>query len=282
MTIEEAKRQAEEILGSAGYVHARREVEIFLSLILDQDSAWILTHEDEDIDINAQNKLRTAVEDRISGKPIAYITGEQPFLGWTFKADKRALIPRPETEQLTELTLREIHSHKLENGKYLEIGTGAGVIAISLKKYFPHADITATDVSDEALELAEENAKRLNVSVDFVESDLFEDVPEGKYDLIVANLPYVPTQKLEFVSNQILDWEPMVAIDAGDDGLKYLIPFINELPKFLTEKGIVALEFWHTHSKPVKELVNKVLPNHQVTIEKDLANFDRYAVITPK
>lgn len=280
MTIEQARRQAEEHLSSAGYVHANREIEIFLRLVLDRDSAWILAHEDEEISQNAFEKLTQAVKDRISGKPIAYITGEQPFLGWTFKSDKRALIPRPETEQLTELVVREIRQDKLEHGRFLEIGTGAGVIAISLKKYFPHSDVTATDISDEALELAEENAKRLKVSVNFIESDLFQEVNEEKYDLIVANLPYVPSQKLAFVSDQILDWEPMIAIDAGDDGLKYLVPFIKELPKYLNEDGIVALEFWHTHGEPVKELIAQALPNHQVSIEKDLAGFDRYALIT--
>lgn len=281
MTIAEAKSRAENELSEAGYVHARREVEIFLTHILNQDSAWIFTHEDAELDPPAAAALSQGVKQRIAGEPIAYIVGEQSFMGWIFKTDKRALIPRPETEQLTELVVRELRNRQKQTGKFLEIGTGAGAIAIALKKYFPHCEVTATDISDEALELAEENAKRLNVSIDFVESDLFKDVPVAKYDLIVANLPYVPTQKLEFVSEQILDWEPMVAIEAGDDGLKYLIPFLKEAPKYLAENGIIAVEFWHTHGEPVRELVKTLLPDHQVAIEKDLAGFDRYAIITP-
>jgi release factor glutamine methyltransferase len=253
-----------------------------LGHILKVDSGSLMSRYDDDVDESLVETLEDCVNRRISGEPIAYIVGTQNFFGWEFIADKRALIPRPETEQLTEILIRKIRERHLEHGKFLEIGTGAGIISIVLKKHFPDAEILATDISDEALSLAEENAKKLKTEVDFIESDLYEKVPKEKFDLIVANLPYVPTERLAFVSDQILDWEPMIAIDAGNDGLKYIIPMIEQTAEFLNENGIVALEFWHTHGDEVSDLVEKHLPGYKTEVEKDLAGFDRYAIITPK
>lgn len=282
MTVEQAVKTAAATLENNGYTHGERETVIFLSHILNLDTTELYNRYDDNIDPAVEEQLEDAVEQRLKGAPVAYIVGNQNFMGWTLLSDKRALIPRPETEQLVELLVRHIRDHKLEAGKFLEIGTGAGPIAIALKKYFPQAGVTATDVSEEALELAQENASRLKVDINFVESDLFADVPKAKYDVIVANLPYVPTQKLAFVSDQILDWEPMIAIDAGDDGLKYITPFLEEIKPFLGENGLVALEFWHTHGQPVKDLVAQHLPGFEVEVEKDLAGFDRFAFISPR
>lgn len=281
MTIEEALKGAAAQLEDNGYLHGAREAQIFLADILRLDTSDIFNRYDDNIDPAAEEALVEAVAMRIQGAPVAYIVGTQSFMGWTLKSDKRALIPRPETEQLTELLVRQIRQHKLEHGRFLEVGTGAGPIAIALKKYFPSAEITATDISDEALELAQENANRLKVEINFLESDLFSELEGQKFNVIVANLPYVPSPKLAFVSDQILDWEPMVAIDAGEDGLKYITPFLEQISYHLNDNGLIALEFWHTHGEPVKELVEKHLPGYSVEIEKDLAGFDRFAIITP-
>lgn len=281
ITVEELLREASNQLKDNGYVHGEREAVLLLKPYFDEDTAWFTTHGEFEVADEITEQFRQSVEDRINGKPLAYILGNQQFMGWQLNSDERALIPRPETEQLVELVVKNIKEFKLEDGKYLEIGTGAGPIALALKKYFPEADIIATDVSTEALELAEENRALLKVDVQFIESDLFSDVPKEKYNLIVANLPYVPTQKLQFVSEQILDWEPMVAIEAETDGLQYIRPFIEKLPHFLAKNGIAAIEMWHTHADPVKELAKQFLPHHEVIIEKDLAGFDRFAFFLP-
>ncbi len=281
MTVEQAVKSAAAELEDNGYTHGEREAVIFLSHILQLDTTNLYNRYEDNIDPAAEEQLAEAVAERLKGAPVAYIVGNQNFMGWTLLSDNRALIPRPETEQLVELLVRKIRDHKLGQGKFLEIGTGAAPIAIALKKYFPYSEVTATDVSEEALELAQENASRLKVDITFIESDLFADVPKEKFDVIVANLPYVPTQKLAFVSDQILDWEPMVAIDAGDDGLKYITPFLEQIKPFLAKNALVALEFWHTHGEPVKELIAKHLPGFEVEIEKDLAGFDRFAFISP-
>lgn len=281
-SVEQAIKQATRILQDAGYTHGDREAQIFLAEILKIDTNTLFSRYEAQLDPSTEELLQQAVEKRLEGRPVGYVVGNQHFMGWTFISDERALIPRPETEQLVEELIRDIRARKLEHGHFLEIGTGAGPIAIALKKYFPNATVTATDVSEDALSLAEENAKRLKVDVEFIHSDLFASLDATKkYDVIVANLPYVPTQKLMFVSDQILDWEPMIAIEAGEDGLLYITPFLEQVKQFLAEDGIVAIEFWHTHAEPVKELAAQHLPGYEVDIRKDLAGFDRYAFFLP-
>lgn len=280
MTIDQLLRDATDQLKDNGYVHGEREAILMLQPHFNEDTAWFISHSESEVADEIAEKFNIDVQDRISGKPLSYILGTQQFMGWQLASDERALIPRPETEQLVEFVVKEIREFKLNTGAFLEIGTGTGAISLALKKYFPEATVTATDVSAEALELAEENRARLNVDVEFIESDLFNSVPKQKFDLIVANLPYVPTQKLDFVSEQILDWEPMIAIEAGEDGLKYIKPFLEQIPQFLANHGVAAIEMWHTHAEPVKELA-KSLPNHEVVIEKDLAGFDRFALFLP-
>ncbi|MBI4947996.1 peptide chain release factor N(5)-glutamine methyltransferase [Candidatus Berkelbacteria bacterium] len=278
MIIEEAIKSAANYLKDNGYLHGDKEAEIILSEILEIDTASIYSKYEEKLNDELLERFNEAVERRIKGEPLAYIVGNQVFMGWKLNCDSRALIPRPETEQLTELMIRQIRSLGSAEPKILEIGTGSGAMALALKKYFPASQITATDISEEALELAQENAKLLKVDINFIESDLFEKV-EGKFDCIVANLPYVPTPKLAFVSDQILDFEPMVAIDAGEDGLKYITPFLENIGKHLSEKAVVGIEFWHTHGDDVRDLVEKYLPDYSVEVHKDLAGFDRFAVI---
>lgn len=280
MTLENLIRTAASRLIDHGYVHGSRETDLIAAQLFNQDSAWLMSHYEDEVDQQSIDRLLQAVEDRLNGKPLAYILGSQQFMGWEFLSDSRALIPRPETEQLTELMIRSIRQNGWEYGNILEIGTGSGVISISLKKYFPETTITATDISEEALELAEDNARRLKVEIHFQPSDLFNNLPKQKYDLIVANLPYVPTGKLAFVSDQILDWEPMIAIDAGDDGLKYIEPLLKNIKDYLSPNAIIGLEVWHTHREAITALIDRYLPGSQLSIEKDLAGFDRFAVIT--
>ncbi|MEX1052028.1 MAG: peptide chain release factor N(5)-glutamine methyltransferase [Patescibacteria group bacterium] len=281
MTIEDLLSSASNQLRDQGYLHGEREAGFMLGKILQKDSAWLNTHPEETIAPAVADQLQKMVNERLRGCPLGYILGEQPFMGLKLRSDKRGLIPRPETEFLVELSIKHIKEFGLQEKKFLEIGTGSGPIAISLKKFFPTAAVTATDISDDALELAEENATTHEVDVEFIESDLFTDVPKQKYDFIIANLPYVPTERLAFITDQILDWEPMIAIEAGSDGLKYITPFIEQLGRHLSPTGLAAIEFWHTHGQPVKELAKKHLPNHELIVEKDLAGFDRYAFFLP-
>src|SRR5579872_4905949 len=167
MTIEDLFRLTSDSLQDAGYVHGQREAEIIISHFLDADSRSIFSFFEKEADPVLVEFTQEALRKRLQGSPISYIIGEQQFMSWKLLTDSRALIPRPETEYLVEELISEIRGYKLETGDFLEIGTGAGPIALTLKKYFSSSKSTASDISEDALDLASENAKRLKVDVEF-------------------------------------------------------------------------------------------------------------------
>jgi len=183
--------------------------------------------------------LRELVKRRSEGEPLQHLLGTVEFCGLTFLCDKRAMVPRPETEQLVELVESRIENRE---SRIVDVGTGSGVIALSLAAKFPEAKILAIDLSDDALALAQENAARLNLSnrVRFLKSRLLENV-EGVFDLIVANLPYISTQERHTLSREVLH-DPEVALFAGTEGDELVRDLIAEAPSRLGLGGTLALE----------------------------------------
>jgi release factor glutamine methyltransferase len=183
--------------------------------------------------------LRELVKRRSEGEPLQHLLGTVEFCGLTFLCDKRAMVPRPETEQLVELVESKIENRE---SRIVDVGTGSGVIALSLAAKFPEAKILAVDVSDDALALAQENAARLNLGsrVRFLKSRLLENV-EGVFDLIVANLPYISTQERHTLSREVLH-DPEVALFAGTEGDELVRDLIAEAPSRLGPGGMLALE----------------------------------------
>jgi release factor glutamine methyltransferase len=183
--------------------------------------------------------LRELVKRRSEGEPLQHLLGTVEFCGLTFLCDKRAMVPRPETEQLLELVESRIENRE---SRIVDVGTGSGVIAISLAAKFPEAKILAVDVSDDALALAQENAAMLNLKdrVQFVKSCLLENV-EGAFDLIVANLPYISTHDRHTLSREVLH-DPEVALFAGKRGDELVRELIDQAPTRLHPGGLLALE----------------------------------------
>ena len=183
--------------------------------------------------------LRELVKRRSEGEPLQHLLGTVEFCGQVFLCDKRAMVPRPETEELVELLKSEIQDPKSE---ILDVGTGSGVIALSLAAEFPEARILAVDVSDDALALAQENAIRLDLSdrVQFLKSRLLETIA-GPFDLIVANLPYISTQDRRTLSREVLR-DPEIALFAGPRGDEPVRELINRAPTRLRPGGMLALE----------------------------------------
>jgi release factor glutamine methyltransferase len=183
--------------------------------------------------------LRELVKRRGEGEPLQHLLGTVEFCGLTFLSDRRAMVPRPETEQLVELVQSAIRDPR---SAILDVGTGSGVIALSLAAKFPEAKIMAIDVSDDALVLAQENAVRLDLSsrVRFLKSRLLENV-EGAFDLIVANLPYISTQDRHNLSREVLH-DPEIALFAGERGDELVRELIDEAPTRLRPGGMLALE----------------------------------------
>jgi len=183
--------------------------------------------------------LRELVQRRGEGEPLDHLLGTVEFCGHTFLCDKRALVPRPETEQLVEIVESKIENRK---SKILDVGTGSGVIALTLARKFPEAQIFAVDVSEDALALARENAARLGLSgrVQFRKSDLLENLDE-RFDLIVANLPYIATQDRHTLSREVLH-DPEVALFAGVHGDELVRELIEQAAPRLRPGGMLALE----------------------------------------
>ena len=183
--------------------------------------------------------LRELVKRRAQGEPLQHLLGTVEFCGLTFLCDRRAMIPRPETEQLVEVLKSEIRDPKSE---IMDVGTGSGVIALCLAAEFPGAQILAVDISNDALALAQENAARLNLAerVRFLKSNLLENV-EGVFDVIVANLPYVSTQERHTLSREVLH-DPEVAVFASTRGDELVRELIAQAPSRLRPGGMLALE----------------------------------------
>ena len=208
---------------------------------------------------------------RLNGEPLQYIEEYIPFYSIQINVDQRCLIPRPETEFLIELIKNKSDNPK----KILDVGTGTGCIALMLKKLYPESTVDACDISLEALDLAKENAAINNLEINLFQSDLLSDVEEVDYDIIVANLPYIPTETLSSLESEVVDYEPLVALDGGVDGLLY----INKLIKEIEEKDITNLTlFLEVDTSHATTILNNLSHWKQVELEKDLVERDRYII----
>jgi len=208
---------------------------------------------------------------RLNGEPLQYIEEYIPFYSIQINVDQRCLIPRPETEFLIELIKNKSDNPK----KILDVGTGTGCIALMLKKLYPESTVDACDISLEALDLAKENSEINNLEINLFQSDLLSDVEEVDYDIIVANLPYIPTETLSSLKSEVVDYEPLVALDGGVDGLLY----INKLIKEIEEKDITNLTlFLEVDTSHATTILNNLSHWKQVELEKDLVERDRYII----
>ena len=208
---------------------------------------------------------------RLNGEPLQYIEEYIPFYSIQINVDQRCLIPRPETEFLIELIKNTSDSPK----KILDVGTGTGCIALMLKKLYPESIVDACDISDEALDLAKENSKINNLEVNLFQSDLLSDVEEIDYDIIVANLPYIPTGTLSNLESEVVDYEPLIALDGGNDGLIY----INRLIKEIEEKDMNNLTlFLEVDTSHATTILNNLSHWKEVELKQDLVERDRYII----
>lgn len=212
------------------------------------------------------------------GLPVQYIVGEVDFYGNIFKVNKNVLIPRFETEQLIELTMEYI-SDKFDGCvDILDIGTGSGCIAITLKKNI-NCNVDAVDISSEALEVAEYNKILNNVDINLFKSDMLSKVSK-KYDVIISNPPYIGRE--EDIQGIVEKNEPHIALYAANDGLYYYEEILKNCKNNLKENFIIAFEIGKSQGKLVKNLALKYLNNIDVFIKKDLNNLDRFVIIASK
>jgi len=260
----------------AGIVQPRLEAEILLAHALEVERLHLYLSPDKPLTADERTKFRAFIQERRAGTPLQHLIGEVTFFGLRFKVRRDALIPRGETEELLDRTLRLVTRDQA--ARCLDLGTGSGVIAVCLARYLPLASVTAADISPDALALAHENALLNGVAdrVAFLESNWFENV-SGTFDLIVSNPPYVETETIESLAVEVRDHEPRVALDGGTDGIEQIRLLVAGAGEHLEAGGCILLEIGHGQGDRVRRLfVDAGLQD--VAIETDLSGLERFAV----
>jgi len=249
---------------------ARIEIQMLLQQVLGVNRAYLLAHPERALDEIQQATYRELLQRRLAGEPLAYILGEREFFGLSFKVTSATLIPRPDTELLVELALQRIPQH----GRVLDLGTGSGAIALSIAHSRPDAQMTAVDASADALEVARENARRLNIgNARFVHSDWFESLASERYDLIVSNPPYIEDADAHLQQGD-LRFEPRSALASGADGLDDIRRIVSEAKEHLNDGGWLMFEHGYDQAARVRELL-EICGFVEVFSARDLAGIDR-------
>lgn len=233
------------------------------------------SHSQKELSKKQKRRIEKFLKQRKKHKPLAYILKSAEFFGFDFYVNKNVLIPRPETEELVDLIQKQIN----QNTKVLDIGTGSGAIAISLQK-LTNAKVVAVDVSKKAISVAKKNAKNLDAKVNFVCSDLFENLQGQVFDVIVSNPPYVSESEFVNLEKDVRDFEPKLALVAEKDGMMIYEKIIKEAPKHLQKGGKIFFEIGHTQAEKIKKLLEKDFEN--ITIKKDLEGKDRMVFAVKK
>ncbi len=223
-----------------------------------------------------EKNLEEAIQRLESGEPVQYIIGETYFYNSPIKVNKDVLIPRPETEELVEKVVKLIKEYLPSNPSILDIGTGSGCIPIALKKEFKDANITACDISPQALAVAISNAKLNNVNINFQESNIFSNI-DGKFDLIISNPPYI--REDEEIMPIVKNNEPHLALYAKDNGLYFYKEIIKESSKYLKSKSIIAFEIGEEQGNDIINIAKKSFPHAKIILEQDFHHLDRYIFI---
>lgn len=250
---------------------------VLLSHVLKQPQTWILAHPEAELSTTQLTELTALVARLKQGEPLPYLTGKQEFFGLSFEVSPAVLIPRPETELLVERALRWLRSHP-DAKRAIDVGTGSGCIAISLAINAPTLQIVATDISAEALTIAQRNAIFHHVEdrIAFQEADLIS--PDlGQFDLICANLPYVPTSKLGEVNS--LPYEPALALDGGPDGLALIKRCLADTQAHIRAPGMLLFEIEATTGDAALALACNVFPQAKISLMPDLTGKDRLLTI---
>ena len=225
-----------------------------------------------------KDKLEEGLEQLKQGIPVQYIVGNVDFYGNTINVNKNVLIPRFETELLIDKTIKYIKNNFKHHVDILDIATGSGCIAITLKKEID-STVDASDISEEALKVAQENALNNKADINFINSDMLTNITK-KYDIIISNPPYLTKEDdiMDIVKNN----EPEIALYAKDNGLYYYDVILKNIKNNLKDKYLIAFEIGYTQGEAIKNLALKYLDNINVKIEKDYSNKDRFVFIEPK
>ncbi len=270
MTYREALGQGEKLLNGAGIVDAKNDAWLLLAMAGRIDHTFYYMHMDEEMPEDAQHEFDALINKRSERVPLQYITGEQEFMGITFHVNSSVLIPRQDTETLVEEALKLVHPGM----KIMDMCTGSGCVLISILKNAHGVEGFGYDISKQAINVAKENAKLNDVAADFERSDLFDDVMEEQFDMLVSNPPYIRSEEIATLMPEVTDFEPHEALDGKEDGLYFYRKLIAGCPEFVKPGGYVLFEIGYDQGEDVSSMM-KDAGFLEVAVVKDLAHHDR-------
>lgn len=269
MTYKQAEQKGELLLQEAGVMDAKIDAWLLLEMVAKIDRSFYFTHINEEVEPEVLTEYERVLEKRAEHVPLQYITGEQEFMGMTFKVNSNVLIPRQDTETLVEEALKVIEPQM----EVLDLCTGSGCILLSILKNAPTVRGTGSDVSKQALLVAKENAKLHDLEAEWVRGNLFDNV-SGTYDVIVSNPPYIVQAEISSLMPEVAQFEPIQALDGGVDGLDFYRKITEEAPKYLKKNGYLFFEIGYDQGQEVQRLMCEA-GFMDVAVIKDLAGNDR-------
>lgn len=277
-TIRELLLQAQQQLISSlmiGRDEARLEAQLLLQTTLNVDRAWLISHETDTLAANIHAVFEASLLRRLQGEPMAYILGYREFFGLELMVTADTLIPRPDTETLVEAALAKLSQHA--NKAILDLGTGTGAIALAIAKHRKNTDVTAVDTSAAALEIAKNNAHRLNIAnVQFQASNWFDALEHQRFDIIVSNPPYIEQNNIHLKQGD-LRFEPLSALASGVDGLDDIRHIISNCLVYLNPQGWLMLEHGYNQAEAVTDLMADI-GLVDITSIQDLGGNDRVTI----
>ncbi len=282
-TVFEVLKSSRTYLESKGVSEPRRSSDLLMSFMLKCQPLDLFFKLDFVLSQKLLDAMRRGVKRLAENEPVQYILGEWEFMQHTFKTDKRALIPRPETEELVQLVLECEDIWSEEPAFIIDIGTGSGCIAICLALAKPNSRYLGIDVSTDALALAQENAMRLNTgdNLAFSDKELSDLIEPDTVNLVVANLPYIPTADYEALPPHIKSFEPAMALDGGEDGLDIIRAVAEDASMVLKNSGYIFLEMDHRQGTAISDMLEQ-LGFYNILVKQDMAGHDRFVVAQMK
>jgi len=256
------------------------EAQALLAHVLDKPRAWVIAHPEAILTADQANSFSFILERRLDSEPLPYLLGHWEFFGLRFKVTPNVLIPRPETELLVEKALTWLRAHP-SSRLAVDVGTGCGCIAISLAHLVNNLQVVALDLSRPALQVAQQNTYDHQVQdrVHLVQTSLLVSL-EGKFDLVCANLPYIPSSTLTEL--EVVRHEPRQALDGGPDGTNYISPLLEDAPRWLAPGALLLLEIEAGLGESVPQIARRFLPTAEIQLFQDLSGHPRLVQVEDK
>ena len=277
MTIMEAIKKGMIELKNSNIESPKLKARLLMQFTLNKPRQYVIVNDMEELNKNEEKKFFDAILKLRKGNPLEHITNQKEFMKLNFFVDENVLIPRQDTEILVEETIKI--AQKIKAKKILDLCTGSGAIAVSLAKYLPQSEITAIDISNEALKIAKKNAinNQVEKQITFISSDMFTNLNDEKFDIIVSNPPYIRKNVIDTLDEEVKK-EPYIALDGGEDGLYFYKKIIKESYQYLKYGGYLCLEIGFDQKIDVIELIENEEKYGNTYSKKDLYDNDRIVV----